>query len=135
MHHVYRDFLDIYNNLGESIEHHVIFCAPLFKSSVYFEQISDTVLSRSTLPVPEDGGDPASFLKASAPCSFSVLMTPLTNSFIFSDIAHIAFMASLVCCRHPRTAIGDILHILSTMVDLSTTVDVKSRHLVSGRGD
>ena len=24
---------------------------------------------------------------------------------------------------------GDILHILSTMVDLSTTVDVKSRHL------
>ena len=81
----------------------------------------------------DTSGDPSSFLKVTAPSSFSVLMTSLTNSFIFSDIAHIAFMASLVCCRHPRTAIGDILHILSTMVDLSTTVDVKSRHLANRR--
>jgi hypothetical protein len=45
MHHVYGDSLDIYNNLGESIEHRLIFSVPLLKSSVYFEQKSAIVLA------------------------------------------------------------------------------------------
>ena len=45
MHHVYGDSLDIYNNLGESIEHLLIFSVPLLKFSVYFEQKSAIVLA------------------------------------------------------------------------------------------